>query len=99
MDARIILGPVVTEKAMNEASKGKYTFRVATSANKKDIKEVIEDKFKVNVLKIATITIKGRSVRTGVKRLEVLKAPFKKAIVMVKAGQKIALFDSGTKEG
>ena len=94
----VILAPLISEKSMNEVSKNRYTFKVARSANKNMIKKVIEEKFKVNVLHISTITIKGRSVRAGIKRLEVLKQPFKKAVVTLKVGQKIGLFDTSTQK-
>ncbi|MEK7159998.1 MAG: 50S ribosomal protein L23 [Patescibacteria group bacterium] len=99
MDAlRIILRPIITEKSMNEASKGRYTFKVFSSANKNDIKKAVENKFKVNVLKTTTILVKGRRSRRGTRRVEVLNQAFKKAIVTLKAGQKIALFDTGSQK-
>jgi large subunit ribosomal protein L23 len=94
----VILGPIISEKSMNDASKGKYTFKVFVQATKKDIKEAIEKQFKVNVLKVATVTVKGRSVRAGARRAESLKQPFKKAILLVKEGQKIPLFDTGAQK-
>jgi len=90
----VILGPIISEKSMNDAAKGRYTFKVTVKAGKKDIKKAVEEKFKVNALKISTITIKGRSVKAGAKRTEIMRGPFKKAIVTVKAGQKIAIFDT-----
>lgn len=94
----VILGPIISEKSMNDASKGKYTFSVSRESTKKDIKKAIEEQFKVNVLKVATITVKGRSSKTGVKRIATVKQPFKKAIALVKAGQKISIFDAGAKQ-
>jgi large subunit ribosomal protein L23 len=93
-----ILGPVISEKSMSDASKGRYTFKVETRATKKEIKKEVEEKFKVNVLKTSTISIKGRSLKKGTKRLEVVLSPFKKAIVLLKEGQKISIFDQGAKE-
>lgn len=95
---KIILGPIISEKSMNEASKGRYTFKVFMEAGKKDIKKAVEENFKVNVLKISTAVIKGRSAKAGARRTQVVKSPFKKAIVTVKTGQKIALFDVGTQK-
>jgi large subunit ribosomal protein L23 len=90
----VILGPIISEKSMNDASKGKYTFKVTVKAGKADIKKAVEERYKVNAIKISTITVKGRSVRAGAKRLEIAKSVFKKAIVTVKAGQKISIFDT-----
>lgn len=92
----VILGPIITEKAMNDASKGKYTFKVAVNAGKHDIKKAVESAYKVNVLKISTVIVKGRSSKTGIRRVERVQSSFKKAIVKVKEGQKIGMFDSGS---
>ncbi len=80
---------------MDYANKGRYTFRVAIQANKKDIKKAVESLFKVNVVQVATMIGKGGSLRTGARRVPVEKASWKKAIVRVKAGQKIAVFEVG----
>lgn len=99
MDAiKVILGPVISEKSMAEASNGRYTFKISKEAGKYDIKKAVEEKFKVNVLKITTTVVKGRRGRTGTRRIEVSQTPFKKALITVKTGQKIALFDQGAKE-
>jgi large subunit ribosomal protein L23 len=92
----IILAPIISEKSMSDAAKGRYTFRVSVQSTKQDVKKAVEEKFKVHVVKVATVTIKGRSVRAGVKRIESLKQPFKKAMVTVKAGEKITIFETGT---
>ena len=93
----IILAPVVSEKSMRDANSNKFTFKVSMASNKKSIKKAIEDKFKVNVLNISTIIVKGRKSRAGKKRLEILQSPWKKAIARLKPGEKIALFDIGGK--
>lgn len=97
MNTQIILSPLITEKSMIDANNGKFSFRVALKANKNDIKKEVEKRFKVNVVKISTITIKGRSVRAGIKRIEVKRSAFKKAIVKVGKGQKIGLFETQSK--
>ena len=92
----VILGPIISEKSMSGAASGRYTFKVFTTAGKKDIKKAVEDKFKVNVLKVSTVIVKGRKARAGVRRVEVLQSSFKKAFVTVGKGQKISIFDSGS---
>jgi large subunit ribosomal protein L23 len=94
----VILNPIISEKSMTDAAKGKYTFAVSKESTKKDIKKAIEEQFKVNVLKVATITIKGRSSKTGARRVETVKQPFKKAIALLKTGQKISLFEAGAQK-
>ena len=91
----IIISPVITEKSMNDVSKGRYTFRVDNKANKNEIKKEVEKRFTVNVTNISTVTIKGRTARRGSRRNEVKLQPFKKAVVTLKAGQKIGMFESG----
>lgn len=96
--SQIILGPVISEKSMNESGKGRYTFKVSMESDKRSIKKAVEEKFKVNVIKISTVIVKGRSARSGVRRIEALKSAFKKAIVTVKTGQKISIFDTGAQK-
>ena len=95
MKQNVIIAPVISEKSMSDVAKGKFTFRVARAADKLSIKKEVEEKFKVNVLGVSTVTTKGRTKRTGTRRIEVSVQPFKKAIVKLKEGQKIAIFDTG----
>lgn len=91
----IIISPLITEKSMAQAALGKYTFIVDIKANKDAIKNAIEKNFNVSVTGVSTITIKGRTARTGQRRIEKTLSPFKKAIVALKAGEKIGLFELG----
>ena len=50
MASEIVLKPVISEKSMDETQRGKYTFRVHSDANKLQVKEAIEELFKVEVL-------------------------------------------------
>lgn len=93
----IILGPVISEKSMKDAKSNKFTFKVSMKAHKKMIKKTIEDKFKVNVLDIATMVVKGKRIRAGKRRVEILQSAWKKAIAKVAPGEKISLFDIGGK--
>ena len=94
----IIIAPIVTEKSMNDAAKGKFTFKVHKQAEKQQIKKIIESKFKVDVIRVATITVKGKMKKTGKKRMDEQTQGYKKAIVSLKQGQKIDLFEVGGKE-
>lgn len=91
----VILAPVITEKSMRDAGLGKFTFRVATGANKPLIKQAIEEKFKVKVLQIFVSIVKGRTAKKGIRREEFVKSSWKKATVRLPKDQKIALFDVG----
>lgn len=88
-----IIRPIITEKSMHDAGKHTFSFVVAGQATKKDVKEAVEKLFSVNVVKVATNTLKGGTVRTGMKRMEVAKQPTKKAFVTLKEGQKIDAFE------
>ena len=90
-----IIAPIISEKSMNDAGLGKFTFRVERSSNKSMIKKEVEAKFKVNVIKVSTMVVKGKSKKTGKRRVETKTADWKKALVVLKKGQKIDLFEAG----
>ena len=87
----VIIKPVVTEKSMNLLVDNKYTFIVDRKANKTEIKNAIENIFNVKVEKVYTINVKGKPKRLG--RFEGRTPDRKKAIVTLKPGQKIRLFE------
>ncbi len=87
----IIIKPVVTEKSMDLLADNKYTFIVDKKANKTEIKGAIEHIFKVKVDKVYTMNVKGKPKRMG--RFEGKRPDRKKAIVALKPGQKIRLFE------
>lgn len=89
-----LVKPIITEKSLGAASLGKYTFLVAKVANKNQIKEAVETQFGVEVTSVNTITAKGTSRRTGKRRLPGTSTTTKKAIVELKKGQTIALFET-----
>lgn len=93
-----IISPLITEKSMIDAGNGKFSFRVSKSANKNDIKKEIEKRFSVNVVGISTNILKGKTVRTGNRRTEKKISDVKKAIVTLKKGEKIGLFELGGDE-
>lgn len=95
----VIIAPVITEKSMQDAGLGKFTFKVAIQANKPLIKSAIEEKFKVKVLQTFVSIVKGRTDKKGVRRQEFVKSAWKKATVRLPKDQKIALFDVGGQEG
>jgi large subunit ribosomal protein L23 len=94
MDARdVIIAPRITEKSMAEALVNQYTFSVHPQATKTQIRHAIEELFKVNVLKVNTVNVRGKSrsfARRGV-RTRGKQSDHKKAVVTLKAGQKIEL--------
>ena len=61
----VIVRPIVTEKSNDELQQGKYTFEVNRKATKVDIAKAVEKLFEVKVLKVNTMTVKGKSKRVG----------------------------------
>ena len=84
-----IISPNVTEKSTSLSEFNKVVFKVNKGANKKNIKKSIEKIFKVNVIKINTVNIKGK--QKVVRNKKSFKSGFKKAIVTLKKGQSIDL--------
>lgn len=89
----ILIKPIITEKSMQEAAKGKFTFEVNVDSNKAEIAKAVAAAFKVNPTAVQTVTIPSRTKRVGKKRLLTNTSLRKKAIVTLKQGQKIDLFD------
>jgi len=87
----IILKPVITERSMELIGENKYTFWVDRRANKVEIKKAIEELFDVKVEKVSTMNLKGKRKRMG--RYEGRTPARKKAIVKLKEGDKIELFE------
>ena len=84
-----IISPTITEKATSLSSFNKIIFKVNRGANKRSIKRSIEKIFKVNVIKINTVNIKGKNKL--VRNKKSFKAGYKKAIITLKKGQSIDL--------
>ena len=77
----IILAPVITEKSNDDVQFGKYTFKVNKKATKVDVKRAVEKLFDVKVLKVNTMTVKGKEKRVG--RSVGKTSDWKKAIVTI----------------
>jgi large subunit ribosomal protein L23 len=93
----VLIKPIITEQAMQDATRSKYHFVVATDATKEEIKREVHDLFSVTVLHIATSITKGRSRRVGARRIEKLFSNQKKAVVTVKKGETIGWFEQAGK--
>lgn len=89
---RVIVKPLVTEKSTGlQADHNKYTFRANLRANKHEIKAAVEELFKVKVIDVRTCVYHGKKVKVG--RHSGFKPKWKKAIVTVKEGDSIQLFE------
>ena len=84
-----IISPNITEKSTALSEFNKVVFKVHKGAKKNVIKKSIEKIFKVNVIKINTINLKGKT--KIVRNKKAYKQGYKKAIVTLKKGQSIDL--------
>ena len=84
-----IISPNITEKSTSLSEYNKIVFKVHKNASKNSIKKSIEKIFKVNVVKINTINLKG--VSKMIKNKKTFKPGYKKAIITLKKGQSIDL--------
>jgi large subunit ribosomal protein L23 len=88
----LIKGPIITEKTHTQReAANKLTFRVALKANKIEIRKAIEDIFKVKVLGVNTIRVRGKAKRLG--RTEGMRPDWKKAVVTLAPGEKISGYE------
>jgi large subunit ribosomal protein L23 len=82
-----ILAPVITEKATILSDQNKVVFKVAMDSTKDEIAAAIESLFKVNVTKVNTLIVKGKTKRfRGIKGR---RSDVKKAVVTLAPGQSI----------
>ena len=90
---RIIEAPLVSEKGTNmRTAENKYVFKVDKKANKLEIKRAIEELFKVKVEDVTTMIMHGKPKRLG--RFEGRRPDWKKAVVRLKKGETIELFET-----
>jgi len=87
----VLRRPLITEKNTMLQAQGKYAFEIAREANKPQIKQAVEKAFKVKVLAVNVMTVPGKTRRVG--RQQVLTQSWKKAIVTLKPGDRIELFE------
>ena len=98
----IILRPILSEKGTLLSEKqNKYVFQVEKKSNKLEIKQAIENKFKVKIQKVATLNMKGKrknmTIRSNgnVLRTSGNRANWKKAIVTLQDGYSIDILGGG----
>lgn len=92
MDARdILIRPVVTEKTNADMQEGRYVFVVDKRANRTQIKNAIEEVFKVKVADVNTMNVLGKFRRMG--RYMGKRPDYKKAVITLVEGHRIQLFE------
>ena len=90
----IIKRPIITEQSMEAAAAKKYTFEVAKDANKIEIAKAVEEIFGVQVEKVNTLNMKGKTKRMG-RYPEGRRPNWKKAMVTLTAYSKTIEFFEG----
>ena len=89
---QVLKRPLITEKSTLEKEQhNKLLFEVNPSANKIEIKQAVEQIFKVDVLQVRTVNVKGKNKRVG--RYMTKSSDWKKAVVTIKPGQRVEFFE------
>ena len=87
----VLRRPLVTEKNAALQVRGKYGFEVAGEANKEQIKQAVEKAFNVTVTKVNVMIVPGKGKRVRGRRI--MSPSWRKAIVTLKPGEKIEIFE------
>jgi large subunit ribosomal protein L23 len=87
----IIIRPILSEKSWREMEAGKYTFEVHPNATKPEIREAVEELFKVKVEKVWTMYRRGKLRRTRLDRRHGRTKREKRAVVKLAPGHKIEI--------
>ena len=89
--SQVIIRPVVSEKSYVLAANDKYTFRVHPQAHKTQIRQAVEELFDVKVVAVNVLKVQPKPKRRGWTRGT--KSGWKKAIVELREGDKIEIFE------
>jgi large subunit ribosomal protein L23 len=91
----VLRRPLVTEKSSYQSGKlNQYSFIVADTATRTQVKDAIETLYDVSVVRVNVINVpakRGRRLRS--RRLLVRKAAYKKAVVTLAEGQRLEIFE------
>lgn len=87
----ILIRPFITEKTTSLMQDNKYTFVVPLKANKVEIRQAVEQVFKVKVLDVNTVRVMGKTKRMG--RTQGKRPDYKKAVVKLAPGERIEFFE------
>ncbi|HLH66496.1 MAG TPA: 50S ribosomal protein L23 [Solirubrobacteraceae bacterium] len=90
--SQVIIRPVVSEKTFVLAETGKYTFRVHDRAHKTQIRQAVERLFDVHVVDVRTASVRPKPKRRG--GISGRTRRWKKAVVQVRAGETIPIFQT-----
>jgi large subunit ribosomal protein L23 len=89
--AQVLIAPVVSEKSYHQITENRYTFKVHKDAHKTQIRQAVEELFDVHVVGVNVVKVQPKPKRRGLFRGT--RPGWKKAIVELKAGDKIDIFE------
>lgn len=89
--ARVLVRPLVTEKAANLAAAQQYVFVVSRQANKIEVAKAIQDAYGVKPVKVNLMNVPGKAVARG--RIRGQRSDWRKAIVTLAKGQSIKVYE------
>jgi large subunit ribosomal protein L23 len=90
----IIVRPLETEKSYMLREEGQYAFIVNMDANKLEIQRAVEEIYGVDVDRVRTMVMPGKSNKTRGRRRVARRAPWKKALVTLASGQRIEALEA-----
>jgi large subunit ribosomal protein L23 len=85
----VLIHPHITEKATFSAENSVYVFKVQSNATKTSVEQAFKEKYKVNPIKVRTVTIPAKNV--FVRGKKGIKSGYKKAYIYLKKGEKIEI--------
>ena len=88
---QVLLAPVVSEKSYSLIEASKYSFRVHSKAHKTQIRQAVEELFDVKVIKVNVLKVQPKPKRRGAS--QGTRPGWKKAVVQLRAGDKIEVFE------
>jgi len=91
LSSRLLVKPLVTEKATNLSTENKYVFVVEKSANKIEVAKAIESVYGVKPADVNIVNMKGKRVSRG--RIRGQRKDWKKAIVTLAKGDTITIYE------
>jgi large subunit ribosomal protein L23 len=89
----ILIRPIISEKNTMLSEQGKYSFEVSHRANKIMVRRAVEELFKVSVTTVNVMHVAGKRRRSPRSRTYGVTRSWKKAIVSLREGQRIELFE------
>ena len=89
--AQILIKPVVSEKSYHQITENRYTFKVHKDAHKTQIRQAVEELFDVKVVSVNVVKMQPKPKRRGMH--SGTRPGWKKAVVELKAGDKIEIFE------